>query len=194
MSKKESKQNKLDDFNKVRLENHRAIFAGVEPIITQDGKDQGYQNNIKAKKENKIRHFITKLFRVANKDNKQIVADISSKLDQNSNRKTYDAIEEKIKQMSSKEVLQFLNTDEIQVAETSDNGNVKINSVNLEKQIKNMNSAEILQFLNTDNLSSKKIVSANGEATKGKVVVGNKEAVSWVSSIGQSSGNKGRER
>ncbi|WP_395476642.1 hypothetical protein [Rickettsia endosymbiont of Pantilius tunicatus] len=64
MGKKESKKNKLNDFHKAQLENHKEIFASVEPIITQDGKDQGEQNNIKAKKESKIMRALSKLFRV----------------------------------------------------------------------------------------------------------------------------------
>ena len=162
--------------------------------ITQDGKDQGAQNNIKTKKENKIRRAISKLFGVSQKSNKKVVADKSSKLDQNNNLEVQDTIEAKIKQMSSKEVLQFLNRDEIQPSEVSDKGNVKVNSVNIEDQIKNMNSAEILQFLNTDDLSNKKIVGANEVTTKGKVAVENKSAVSWVSTITQSKSNQDRGR
>jgi hypothetical protein len=84
MSRKESKKNKLNDFHKAQLENHKEIFASVEPIITQDGEDQGYQN-VKAKKESKIRRALSKLFRVSHKSNKKVVADKSSKLDQNNN-------------------------------------------------------------------------------------------------------------
>ncbi|WP_419234818.1 hypothetical protein [Rickettsia endosymbiont of Nabis limbatus] len=109
MSRKDSKTKPLDGFYKEQLANHREAFSKVEPIITQDGKDQGHQNDIKAKKENKIRHFITKLFRVSHKSNKKVVTDSSSKLDQNNNLEVYDAIEAKIKQMSSKEALAFLN-------------------------------------------------------------------------------------
>ena len=156
MVKKESKKNKLNDFHKVQLENHKEIFASVEPIITQDGKDQGEQNNIKAKKENKIIRAISKLFGVSHKSNKKVVADERSKLDRNNNLGAYDAIEEKIQQMSSKEVLQFLNTDEIQPSEISDQDNVKVNSVNLEDQIKNMDSKQILEFLNRDSLEGSK--------------------------------------
>ncbi|WP_419234821.1 hypothetical protein [Rickettsia endosymbiont of Nabis limbatus] len=113
MGKKESKKNKLNDFHKAQLENHKEIFASVEPIITQDGKDQGEQNNIKAKKESKIMRALSKLFRVLHKSNKKVVADERSKLDRNNNLEAYDAIEEKIQQMNSKEVLQFLNTDDL---------------------------------------------------------------------------------
>jgi hypothetical protein len=194
MGKKESNKNKLNDFHKAQLENHREIFASVEPIITQDGKDQGEQNNIKAKKESKIRRALSKLFRVSHKSNKKVVADSSSTLDQNNNLEVYDAIEDKIKQMSSKEVLQFLNTDEIEPSEISDKGNVKVNRVNIEDQIKNMNSAEILQFLNTEDLSNKKIASINEVAAKTKVAVENKSAVSWVSTIAQSKSNQDRGR
>lgn len=156
MSRKESKKNKLNDFHKAQLENHKEIFASVEAIITQDGKDQGHQNDIKAKKESKIRRVLSKLFRVSHKSNKKVVADKSSKLDQNNNLEVYDAIEAKIKQMSSKEVLQFLNRDEIQLSEVSDKGNVKVNSVNIEEQIKNMDSKQILEFLNRDSLDGSK--------------------------------------
>jgi len=107
MGKKESKKNKLNDFHKAQLENHKEIFASVEPIITQDGKDQGAQNNIKTKKENKIRRAISKLFGVSQKSSKKVVADKrSGKPDQNNNLEVQDTIEAKIKQMSSKEVLQ----------------------------------------------------------------------------------------
>ncbi|WP_395476643.1 hypothetical protein [Rickettsia endosymbiont of Pantilius tunicatus] len=47
------------------------------------------------------------------KSNKKVVADERSKLDRNNNLEAYDAIEEKIQQMNSKEVLQFLNTDDL---------------------------------------------------------------------------------
>lgn len=151
MSRQDSKKNKLTDFHKAQLENHRTIFAGVEPIVTQDGKDQGYQSNVRAKKENKISRFITKLFRVSNKNSKKVVEDKSSKLDQHNNLDTKDAMEEKIKQMNSKEVLQFLNTDELQSLDAKDKSNVM---VNIEEQIKNMDSKQILKFLNTDDLSA----------------------------------------
>jgi hypothetical protein len=156
MSKKESKTKPLDGLYKEQLANHREVFSKVESIITQDGKDQGEQNNIKAKKESKIMRALSKLFGVSHKSNKKVVADERSKLDRNNNLGAYDAIEEKIQQMSSKEVLQFLNTDEIQPSEISDQDNVKVNSVNLEDQIKNMDSKQILEFLNRDSLEGSK--------------------------------------
>ncbi|MFP3012076.1 MAG: hypothetical protein ACEY3D_03695 [Rickettsia sp.] len=157
MSRKESKKNKLNDFHKTQLANHREVFSKVEPIITGDGKDQGHQNNnIKAKKENKIMRAISKLFGVSRQSSKKVVTDKGSKLDQNNNRETQDAIEEKLKHMNSKEVLQFLNKDEIQPSEISDKGNVKVNSVNIEDQIKNMDSKQILEFLNRDSLEGSK--------------------------------------
>ncbi|MGL4226036.1 MAG: hypothetical protein ACRCRR_00150 [Rickettsia sp.] len=93
---------------------------------------------------------------MSHKSNKKVVAYKSSKLDQNNNLEVYDAIEAKIKQMSSKEVLQFLNRDEIQLSEISDKGNVKVNSVNIEDQIKDMDSKQILEFLNRDSLEESK--------------------------------------
>ncbi|WP_341787261.1 hypothetical protein [Rickettsia endosymbiont of Cantharis rufa] len=101
--------------------------------------------------------FPTKLFRVSHKSNKKVVADKrSGKPDQNNNPEVYDAIETKIKQMSSKEMLQFLNRDEIQPSGISGKGNVKINSVNLKDQIKNMDSKQILEFLNRNSLERSK--------------------------------------
>lgn len=194
MSIKENKKKPLDGFYKDQLANHREVFSKVEPIVTQDGKDQGYQdkvklNKVKISKENKIRHFITKLFRVANKDNKKVAADKNTELDQNNNLNPKNAIEKRIKQMNSKEVLQFLNTDEIQSSDAKDKSNVR---ANIEEQIKNMDSKQILQFLNTDNLLGKTTNQANVVETKGKIIAENKEAVSWVSAIKQSNSNKER--
>lgn len=176
MNIKENKKNKLTDLHKMQLENHKEIFPDVKPIITQDGKDQGHQN-IKVKKENKIIRAISKLFGVSNKNSQKVVA----------YNEIQDAMEKKIKQMNSKEVLEFLNTDEIQPAETSDKGNVKVNSANIENQIEKMDSKQILQLLNTDGLSNKKTAYTNAVATK------EKKTVSWSLTIGQiNRNNKGK--
>lgn len=91
----------MQDFHKKQLENHREIFKNVEPIVTQDGK-QDYQKVEKFKKNNKIRNFFTKLFGISNK-----------KYEDKKTNKKEDIMEAKIKQMNSEEILKFLNKDEI---------------------------------------------------------------------------------